>query len=202
MYLKFQQKLSSYPLFSIDDVLKYFPSFDRKSLVRWQGKGYIKKIRNKFYFFSGTELNESFLFLVANKIYKPSYVSLESALAYYNIIPEGVFAVQSVSSIKTNSFNTVLGTFVYKHLKPSLLFGYKVSTSFQPHYKIASLEKAILDYLYLNYKLQSQDDFEMLRWNKEELKQINESVFDSYLTLYNSKALKNRADRLFKYMYA
>ena len=43
--------------------------------------------------------------MVANKIYSPSYISLETALSYYGLIPESVYALTSVSTRKTISFN-------------------------------------------------------------------------------------------------
>jgi predicted transcriptional regulator of viral defense system len=56
-------------------------------------------------------MDEMVLFMVANKIYEPSYVSLESALAYYKIIPETVLGVTSISSRKTKQHESAWGIF-------------------------------------------------------------------------------------------
>ena len=101
-FIEFSKTFSDWPLFSIHEILKLYPNFDRKNLVRWQEKGYIKKIRNKWYIFSDKNINEINLFYIANSIYSPSYISFESALSYYNIIPEAVFSVTSATSLKTN----------------------------------------------------------------------------------------------------
>jgi len=202
MVQSFQEQLSSHIIFSYDDILKVFPSFDRKALVRWQEKGYIKRVRNKFYCFNKIERNEELLFFTANKIYFPSYISFESALSYYNIIPEGVYTTISATTLKTNSFDTLLGYFSYRHLKPSLFFGYKLVTYQNQVYKIADLEKAILDYIYLNHKLTSVLDFDGLRWNKEVLRGMDLNTFDKYLGLFNSKILGIRTKNLLNYIDA
>jgi predicted transcriptional regulator of viral defense system len=202
MFNRFKIEMKSYLIFSIHEIEKSFPNFDKKNLVRWQKNGYITKIRNGFYYFTDTELNENFLYLVANEIYSPSYISFESALSYYNIIPEGVFSVISATTLKTNSFSTQLCEFSYMSIKPTLFFGYKL-IEYQGHrYKIASLEKTILDYVYIKNNLKSVQDFEGLRWNKEVLKQINVELFNEYLAHYNSKALSSRIHLLNQYIHA
>jgi predicted transcriptional regulator of viral defense system len=202
MFNRFKIEMKSYLIFSIHEIEKSFPNFDKKNLVRWQKNGYITKIRNGFYYFTDTELNENFLYLVANEIYSPSYISFESALSYYNIIPEGVFSVISATTLKTNSFSTQLCEFSYMSIKPTLFFGYKL-IEYQGHrYKIASLEKTILDYVYIKNNLKSVQDFEGLRWNKEVLKQINVELFNEYLAHFNSKALSSRVHLLNQYIHA
>lgn len=202
MYFEFEQKMKFFPIFSLKDIEIFFPSFDRKALVYWQKKGYITKIRNGFYCFSKKQYDENFLYYTANKIYSPSYISFESALSYYGIIPEGVFVQLSASTIKTNSFDTPFGKFSYKKIKSSLFFGYKIINLGNLSFKIAELEKSILDILYLNDSLNSIDSFDALRWNKEEVKKMNFNTFENYQTLFNSKALNHRIDHLIKYIYA
>lgn len=202
MYNLFRQKMSIYPVFSISDITKEFPYFDKKNLVYWQKKGYVQKIRNNYYSFSTIPQNEAFLYFVSNKIYTPSYISLESALAYYNVIPEGVYTITAVSTLKTNSFQTLIGTFTYKQLKPTLFFGYKIVRNQTQFFKIAELEKTILDYIYLNHKLTSSDDFSAFRWNKEVLKQLNFRQLSEYQILFNSKALNKRVNHFLTYLNA
>ena len=72
------------------------------------------------------QVDESYLFMLANRIYEPSYISRESALAYYLIIPESVLGVTSVSSRKTRQFDSQWGRFSYRSIKPALMFGYRV----------------------------------------------------------------------------
>ena len=75
------------------------------NLVNWQRKGYVQKLRNGWYRFSDETVNEQLLYLIANKIYNPSYVSFESAFSFYGIIPEGVFSILSATSQKNSQFH-------------------------------------------------------------------------------------------------
>jgi predicted transcriptional regulator of viral defense system len=156
-----------------------------------------------YYLLADREINEMDLFMIANKIYEPSYVSLESALAYYTIIPESVLGVTSISSRKTNEFASAWGIFRYRSIKPPLI-GYQVLQINQSNkFKIAFLEKAILDYLYLNPDIHTPADFEGLRWNKQQLNyQINTSVFEKYLRIFSKNALEIRAEKFMEYLNA
>lgn len=53
--------------------------------------------------------------LLANKIYGPSYVSLEWALQYHQLIPERVDVVTSVSWKRKKRFDTPIALFTYDH---------------------------------------------------------------------------------------
>lgn len=108
-------------------------------------------------------------FFLANELYHPSYVSLESALSFYSIIPEKVNIITSITSKKTQTFNNDYGHFSYHHIKQNLFNGFiKKTDEFEKNYFIATKEKAVLDYLHLkvkNYQTLNSDYFEKsLRW--------------------------------------
>jgi predicted transcriptional regulator of viral defense system len=52
--------------------------------------------------------------LVANHLYGASYISFETALAYYGMIPERVYTVRSMTTKRAKNFTTLLGNFEYK----------------------------------------------------------------------------------------
>jgi predicted transcriptional regulator of viral defense system len=149
-------------------------------------------------------MDEMVLFIAANKIYEPSYVSLESALAYYQIIPETVLGVTSVSSRKTKQYESAWGVFSYRSVKPQYMIGYQViETSPGIKFKIAYLEKALLDYLYLNSKTHSMGDFEGLRWNRNQLHDLlDHSMFTKYVKLFNKRTLENRVTQFLEFLNA
>jgi len=140
-YTEFRDEMKVFPNFSIREIEKHFPGFDSRRLVEWQQKGYIQKLRNRYYYFSDQKVEEPFLYYTANQLYHPSYVSLESALSRYGFIPEGVFQITSCTTLKTNSFNTPIGNFSYRHLKPSLFFGYQLKEWNDHRYAMAEPEK-------------------------------------------------------------
>jgi hypothetical protein len=115
-----------------------------------------------------------------------------------------VLGVTSISSRKTRQFDSQWGRFIYHSIKPALMFGYLVVVQDnKTKYKIASLEKAILDYLYWNKRIESKEDFAGLRWNRQELSGLEDNpLFRKYLKIFDNKALERRVGRLLEYIHA
>src|SRR3989339_2175170 len=192
-YLDLKIQLKDFLIFSIKDIEKIDMSFHNQRLSEWQKKGYVKKICKGFYIFSDTKINEQTLFAIANHIYEPSYISLEMALSIYGLIPEAVYVITSVTSKKTRVLNSTVGNFMYKHVKPQLLFGYQIKEYNGYSYKIADVEKAFLAYLYFNSKIKDEESFESMRFNVEAFKEIiNMQKFNNYLEAFENNALKKR----------
>jgi predicted transcriptional regulator of viral defense system len=86
-------------------------------------------------------------FLVANHILGPSYVSMESALSFYGLIPERVYEISSVTIKATRSFSTPLGLYSYTRLQlPYYSYGIRsIEENKDQRFLIASKEKAIFD---------------------------------------------------------
>ena len=201
MWIEFQTKMERFRVFSIGDVEKQFPSMNLMNLVRWQSKGYILKLRNKWYAFNDAESHENIEWLAANLIYSPSYISLHTALSWYNLIPEMIVPTTSISTRKTNRFSTPIGEFDYHRIKPDLFgFGYSLedlnaySSKSNKSRKImvATPQKAILDFFYINNFYSSEKDMEDLRLNNAELTKIVNNEFYQYLERYESRALESR----------
>ncbi|MFM9838668.1 MAG: hypothetical protein ACKVOQ_10420 [Cyclobacteriaceae bacterium] len=177
----------------MQDILKWDNTFDTRRLVEWQDKGYLKKVISRWYVFVDVKQSDHFHLLVANRIYSPSYISFESAWAYYGLIPEGVYTITSATSLKPHTFTSSMGSFAYRHVKPSLLFGFRLIDVGGQMCKIAEPEKLVLDHLYLNPSLKTKDDFESLRINQPSLKeQVARPRVDEYLTVFKNKLLEKR----------
>jgi hypothetical protein len=197
-FIHFKDSLRDFPVFSMADIRVAYRGFDRRRLSEWQKKGYIQKIIKGYYLFSDVEINENILAATANKIYKPSYISLETALSYYRLIPESIYVMTSVSTRRTYRFETLLATFTYRTIKPALFFGYSLLSS---GIKIAFMEKAILDFLYLNPTVRSEDDFFSLRLNREEvLSLMNTERLRLYVKRFNQKRLSNTVERFLTWL--
>ncbi|MBN1273193.1 MAG: hypothetical protein JXB26_13080 [Candidatus Aminicenantes bacterium] len=192
-YIRFKDAFKDFTVFSLNDIRLIDPHFHRRRLIEWQEKGYIKKIANSRYVFSDLTIDENILFEIANRLYNPSYVSLESALSYYQIIPEAVYGITSISTRRTYSFSTSLGKFQYRTVKPAFFFGYQIVTYHSKAFKIADLEKAVLDFFYLNPELKSEGDVISLRFNEEAFRQkFNRKKFKNYLRKFDKNALSGR----------
>lgn len=201
MFVEFKNHLAKWPLISLSEIHKAFPTLDKRRLSEWCKKGYIENVKRGFYRFTDQPINQGVTYFTANKIYTPSYISLESALAYYQVIPEAVFTSTSISTLNTTKLFTSTGNFNYQHVKENLFFGYGLISLSGLIISMANLEKAILDYLYLHPELNSVADFEVLRWNKEVLKQLDINRFSDYLQLFNSKRLSQRVQILNIYIH-
>ncbi len=200
-FIEFKRNLQDFIVFNLQDIRKIKANFDLRRLSEWQNKNYIKMIRKEYYIFSDLEINESVLFLIANKIYSPSYISLEMAFSYYNLIPEAVYGITSATSEKTNNFKTDLGEFIYRHIKPGLMFGYKLVKYQNHNFRIAEIEKAALDYFYLNPRLKTENDFAEIRFNAEEFKELaDKEKISRYLKEFNNKSLEKRINKFLKYI--
>lgn len=93
--------------------------------------------------------------LVANLLFGPSYVSLDFALGWHGLIPEGVVEVSSVTPRRARQYDTPMGRFSYTHL-PSPLYGIGVQMQKNPEgstFLIAGPEKALCDKVLLTRNL-------------------------------------------------
>ncbi len=200
-YNEFREALKIFTVFSIDDIRRVDTRFNVRRLVEWQEKGYIKKVIRGHYIFSNLKFNENVLFEIANKIYNPSYISFEMALSFYHMIPESVYGLTSATSRKTMIFKTKVGDFIYRTIKPRLLFGYKLVDHNGKRFKLAEPEKALLDYFYINTALKSENDFAEMRIGSDQyFTHVDENRLVAYLNEFRQKRLSKRVKSFMEYM--
>lgn len=91
--------------------------------------------------------------LIANHLLGPSYISLQSALSHYGLIPERVFLTLSVTTKRAKKYITPIGEFDYITVnKDYYPIGVKIQSVEEKYsFLIASPEKALCD-LILNTK--------------------------------------------------
>jgi predicted transcriptional regulator of viral defense system len=200
-YLEFYKELSVLKLFTPIDIRKSFPQFDTKRLVEWQKKGHIKKLVNKWYIFSDIPITENIRYRISNCLHHPSYISLESALAYYHLIPEAVYTQQAVCTRRTINYQTPLGSYNYRQIKTSVYFGYTPIQHEGFPVLMAEKEKAILDFLYLNASIKNIEDIEALRLNIQELKSDLDWIkIKKYSLVFENAELMKRIKLLKKFI--
>lgn len=118
----------------------------QKILERYTKKGIFVRLRKGYYVL---ETNIPHTFYIANYIYQPSYISLESALSYYQMIPESIYSVTSVTPRATQSFKVLNKEFSYTKIKSRAFTGYHKQQINGQKVLIAEPEKAVADYVYL-----------------------------------------------------
>jgi hypothetical protein len=123
----------------------------RRQLDRWVKSGKIIMLRRGVYAVADPyAAKHPHSFSIANALRRASYISLESALAYYGMIPEYTPVAMSVTNGRTETLNNSMGRFVFRHLKKSMFFGFKEQEIVPGQTAlIATPEKALVDLLYL-----------------------------------------------------
>lgn len=140
--------------------------------------GHLKKLRRGVYAKEPYDVLE-----LANKVYAPSYISLETVLQRAGVIfqyYEGIFAVSYLSRTVEVSGHTI----IYRKMKKDILLN-KQGIEEQGNVVIASPERAFLDavFFYKNYHF---DNLGALNWDKiMELKDLYRSgVFTEWVGKY------------------
>ncbi len=195
-YIEFRDFFSPFGYFSTHQANIWNENFDSNNLSRWEKEGKLIRLRQGYYTFPALKQHVDAPFYFANKIYAPSYISLESALSFYGMIVEGVIQITSTTTRKTKTFHNPFGTYIYRSIKPQLMFGYSmeqsaISTNWNT--LIALPEKALLDFLYLNSQYNSKKDMQDLRLDIDFMQEeLNVEKFDEYLAKFESKILEKR----------
>jgi len=120
-------------------------------LSRWTTAGRVYQLRRGLYALAPPfQKVKPHPFVLANAMIRASYVSCQSALAYYGLIPEYVPTTVSVTTARPARRETPLGMFEFCHIKPNLLRGYRLTDlgGGQQAF-VATPEKALLDWIYL-----------------------------------------------------
>jgi predicted transcriptional regulator of viral defense system len=137
----------------------------RKQLSRWVAAGKIIQLRRGLYALAVPYRKATaHPFLIANRMQRGSYVSLQSALGYYDMIPEAVPTVTSVTTGRPAVYQTPLGTFLFRHIQMGWFRAYtRFDLGNQQTAFIANPEKALLDLIYLTPGGATREYLEELR---------------------------------------
>lgn len=198
-YIGFRELFIDGVAFTVRQVKLMLPTFNMSNIYRWVEKGYLTKLRNGCYAFTECVGGGRYNYFLSQFIYRPSYVSLQTALSFYGLIPEAVFSTTAVSTLKTISFQNNLSTFAYQSISTKLFWGYNRFTmkNTSQSYNMASLEKAILDYLYLNPFYKSEQDFIDLRFDDYIMQDVlDQEKLLSYTERFGVSSLSKRVELL------
>ncbi|MDP2923887.1 MAG: hypothetical protein Q8O30_09265 [Candidatus Omnitrophota bacterium] len=182
-------------IFTSEDVKTLFPQGKEKTIknnfIRWLSKGYFIRLKKDLYEFieKGSGLTIPDLY-IANRLYGPSYVSLETALSIYSIIPDIAAGVTSVTTRPTRTFKNKYGSFYYRSCQKKAFTGYRLMLYEGFKVYIADKEKALVDFLYYRLRLGRSLDFAEERLNKKILKNIDLKKAFRYAELFNSGTAK------------
>lgn len=173
-------------IISIEDIAKALSINKESAKVtanRYVKNGSLYRIKKGFYITAKTyeNFNERELFQIANAIQVPSYISLASALAYYNIStqqPRGI--IESVTTKKTNSINVKELNFNFILIKKNLYTGFIQKDDIF----ISLPEKALADAVYLSSLGRYNCDFDAL-----DFKKLNKNKITGYIRNTNQRTI-------------
>ena len=136
-------------------------------LHRYKKRGFISQIKRGLYAFPDALPPDAY---IANKLYSPSYLSLEFALSYHGVIPETVYEITSVTTKATRRFETLGKLFSYRKIKQTAYTGYTIQKQNGIGFYIADAEKAFVDANYLRLLTKQKP---VSRFNKEKIDKAN-----------------------------
>lgn len=194
-YLEFKKKVEAFPVIQTSQ-LGFFekdPQLMRNQLTRWEKKGWIIKLKKGLYVLneSDRKMEPSRMFL-ANQLYSPSYISTEYALGFYDLIPERVADITSITARKTYKVKNIFGEFIYQHINVRAYTGFNlVRDENHCNVMVASPEKAIVDFLYLNLYMFKKDDLDVFEesYRFQNLDQLRKKRIEALASYFNNKKL-------------
>ncbi len=201
-YFKFKDKIKDLPYFETKELRVVLgDDFNPTMLVNlknWVNKGHLLMLRRGLYLLADLK-NEVDVMVFAGKLYSPSYISLETALSFYGIIPEAVFTTTSVTTRKTKKFQTPLGHFSYQKIKKEAFGGFEAKMQNGISYKLALPEKAMTDFFYLNRGILngSREQFESYRFNEEF--RFNKNKLLKFAEVFQNKKTSFLINQFIKY---
>jgi len=152
-------------------------------------KGFFIKIRNGLYMLADYPANH---YLIANRVYAPSYVSFDTALSFHGIIPETIYAVTSATTKITREFKADNIRFVYHKLKKEVYTGYRAIKHSDNTVLMAEPEKALADYLYF-VALKKRG----LYYERLDLKKIKKPKLLSYVKLFKKHKMIELVEKIY-----
>lgn len=197
-FIEFKSNFYELACFNVNQVYAWEPDFDRNNFTRWLKKGYLVRLRQGYFAFPEYRSIPQYYLYFANRMYKPSYISLHTALAFYGMIPEMVVQITSVTSLKTASFKNDFGEYSYKSVREDLMFGYELKPlGDNKTIPFATPEKALLDLLYLYPFYNSIREMEELRLDEDFMEtELNRDLLSELTDRFQSKALSQRVKLL------
>ena len=199
--IDFIEKVKRLGIFSISDIEMLYPNIEKRRLFEWKHKGYIVKIRNGWYCLPEFFEEPYSSWIIANLVHTPSYISLESALGYYGLIPEGVFMTTSVTTNRPLRIEMAGHNYSYSHIQTRLFSGYQLvgTDSYKRKIRVADLEKAIVDFFYFRSNYNTIRDISGLRFNEPVLREnLKIDRLFQYLEDFGNKELNVRVSRMLK----
>lgn len=156
---------------------------------RYAKKGLIKHLKRGLYSLRDADIPS---FCLANKLYVPSYISFDTALSHYGLIPETVYSITSATTKATRQFTVQGINYTYQTLKKEFFTGYRAVKYQGETVLLAEPEKALADYLYFIELKKREFSYERLN-----LKKIEKTKLIAYVKLFKRPRMINLIKKIY-----
>jgi predicted transcriptional regulator of viral defense system len=166
----------------------------RVQLSRWMKQGKVIGLRRGIYalaeMYRRAPLTPAAL---ASELYRPSYLSGLWALGFYDLIPERVIRLTSVTPRPPRRFENPFGIFDYRNIKQECFFGYRTASYGGMNILVAEPEKALLDHWHLTPGEWIMDRLVEMRYQHVTL--VGEDQLRSYSKRFRSPRIDRAVQR-------
>lgn len=201
--MHFQQvssQLATLPLFESGHLYAEAntPQQVQRQLTDWVRTGKVVQLQRGLYTLAAPYQSERpHSYLVANHLVRGSYVSLHTALSHYDLIPEHVAVVTSVTTGRPGNWQNDYGRFTFQHIQSALFFGFEYRQVTQTQWAfVATPEKALLDLIYLTPDADNERYIRALRL--QNLDQLNIERLTAYVDRTKKPKLKRALSHILK----
>ena len=172
-------------------------------LKRAMAAGEVVRIHRGLYCLATKYLRQKIDPLVlAQQIYGPSYISLETALSFHGWIPEAVYAATSTAFDRSREFDTPMGHFSFTRIPQKTLYTEvkRVEKEDGGSFLLASPLKALADYVYAHRCdwNSTRPVVESLRIDESSLAAVDPTSFDRLLANYPARRVQRFLEGLRK----
>ena len=166
----------------------------RVQLSRWARQGKVIGLRRGFYTladpYRSVPVSPSAL---ANALCRPAYLSGLWALGFYDLIPERVHWLTSVTPRPPQRFENPFGLFDYRNIKQEAFFGCRTVRDGSVEILVADPEKALLDHWHLTEGEWTTERLEEMRYQNVE--RVDAERLHEYAARYRRPRLVRAVDR-------
>lgn len=191
------------PFFELKEVLSLYddpPAQIKNQLSTWAGQDKLIHLRREKYLLAGPyrKLTPS-VYYISNYLYRPSYVSLHTALQYHGMIPEAVAMIQAVTPRHGQRWETELGVFDYRSIKQDRFWGSEFVRLGDPNdvqnsFHMARPEKTLLDLFYLDKGEWTKPRLEEMRF--QNLEKLDPETLETDASRFDSPKVSRAVERL------
>ena len=202
-------KLAKLPYFKTSNFEALLPNLKKESvyrqITRLHKKGAIIQLKKGLYvtreYKDKHAMEANYIYYLANILRYPSYVSGVFVLQNKGVLTDITFPISSITTKTTRKYYNKIGNFSYYSISPKLYIGYeRLLYNDEPIY-VATLAKALFDYLYIKYfkvKIKPENIIEKERFNFDEFNKKDITEFKKYCKLSKNKILIRLSLKLFE----